>query len=105
MTPLTPLYRSLSQVSVCVQALSSLQAVPSALGGFEHTPVLVLQVPASWHWSSAVQTIGLEPMQVPLWQVSVWVQGLASLHGTPSSFAGAERLAVAGWEVSAGGHR
>src|SRR2546427_795162 len=95
-TGLLPVHTPLSQVSVCVQALPSLQAVPSALGGFEHMPVLVLQVPASWHWSSAVQTIGLEPMQVPLWQVSVWVQGLASLHGTPSSFAGSEQLAGAG---------
>ena len=34
------------QVSVCVQALPSLQAVPSAFGGFEQTPVVGLQVPA-----------------------------------------------------------
>jgi hypothetical protein len=31
--------------SVCVQALLSLQIVPSALFGFEHVPVLELQVP------------------------------------------------------------
>src|SRR3989442_93373 len=94
----------LSQVSVCVQALASLQAVPLVLAGFEHMPVAGLQVPAAWHWSEAVQTIGLEPMQVPLWQVSVWVQGLASLHGTPSSFAGSEQLPVAGSQVPASWH-
>ena len=34
------------QTSNCVQASPSLQAVPSALAGFEQTPVAVLQVPA-----------------------------------------------------------
>jgi hypothetical protein len=37
------------QVSVCVQALPSLQAVPSAAFGFEQTPVAGLQTPAAWH--------------------------------------------------------
>ena len=37
------------QVSVCVQALSSLQAEPFDLAGFEHWPVDGLQVPALWH--------------------------------------------------------
>jgi hypothetical protein len=35
--------------------LVSSQVVPSALAGFEHTPVDVLQTPAVWHESSAVQ--------------------------------------------------
>src|SRR5262245_24978970 len=43
------------QVSFVEQALPSLHDVPSVLLGFEHTPVVVSQVPASWHWSSAVQ--------------------------------------------------
>jgi hypothetical protein len=30
-----------------------------------------------------VQTTGLEPVQVPFWQVSVWVQALPSLHAVP----------------------
>jgi len=34
------------QVSVCVQALPSLQAVPSAFAGFEQTPVVGSHVPA-----------------------------------------------------------
>jgi hypothetical protein len=48
-----------------VHVLPSLHAVPLGLVGFEHTPVLVLQVPATWHWSSALQTTGFEPEQVP----------------------------------------
>jgi hypothetical protein len=36
----------LSHASEVVQALSSLQATPSAFSGFEQTPVLELQVPA-----------------------------------------------------------
>src|SRR5207249_746043 len=71
------------QVSVCVQALASLQAVPLVLSvGAEHTPVAGLQVPGWWHWS-AVQTTGLAPTQLPFWQVSVCVQGLPSLQAVP----------------------
>src|SRR5438876_5695839 len=70
-------------VSVCVHALPSLQAVPLAAFGFEQTPVDVLQVPATWHWSEAVQTTGFEPVQVPDWQVSVCVQALPSLQAVP----------------------
>jgi hypothetical protein len=36
-------------VSLCVQALPSLQPVPFGLAGFEHWPVAGLQVPTSWH--------------------------------------------------------
>ena len=38
-----------SQVSLCVQALPSLQDVPSAAFGLEQVPVAGLQVPATWH--------------------------------------------------------
>src|SRR5437762_8636992 len=71
------------QVSVCVQALPSLHAVPLPAFGLEHRPVAVSQVPATWHWSSALQTTGLEPVQVPFWQVSVWVQASPSLQAAP----------------------
>jgi len=37
------------QVSVCVQALPSLQAEPFAFGGFEQAPVEGSHVPAVWH--------------------------------------------------------
>jgi len=53
------------QVSLCVQALPSVQVVPSGLLGFEQVPFAGSQVPASWHWSSAEQTTGLAPVQTP----------------------------------------
>ena len=52
--------------SLSVHALPSLQVVLSATGGFEHTPVAPLQVPATWHWSAAAQVTGFDPVQVPL---------------------------------------
>ena len=70
-------------MSPVVQALLSLHVLPFALVGFEHVPVLVLQVPAVWHWSMAPHTTGLPPTQVPLWQVSVCVHALLSLHVVP----------------------
>jgi len=36
-------------VSVWVHALPSPQLVPSDFCGLEHTPVEVLQAPATWH--------------------------------------------------------
>ena len=49
MTGLPPVQTPLWQLSVCVQALPSLQAVPFAAFGFVQTPVPVLQTPATWH--------------------------------------------------------
>lgn len=46
--------------------MPSLQVVPFAAVGFEHVPLLGLQVPATWHWSSAVHAMGFEPVHVPL---------------------------------------
>src|SRR5690349_630753 len=42
--------------SAWVHALPSLQGIPSRAGGFVHCPVAGSQVPAVWHWSSAMQT-------------------------------------------------
>jgi hypothetical protein len=70
-------------VSVCVHAFPSVHVVPFALAGFEQTPVPVLHVPAVWHWSEAVQVTGFEPVHVPDWQVSVWVQAFPSLQAVP----------------------
>src|SRR5881396_435479 len=92
------------QVSVRVQALPSLHAVPLLAFGLEHWPVAVLQVPASWHWSSALQTTGLEPVQVPLWQVSVCVQALPSLHAGPMLGLSLGHWVVAGSQASAWWH-
>jgi hypothetical protein len=46
-----------------------LQVVPSGRVGLEHTPVAGSQVPTPWHWSEAVQTTALPPVQAPLLQV------------------------------------
>jgi hypothetical protein len=70
-TGLEPVHVPLWQLSVCVHALPSLHVVPFAAVGLEHAPVLVLHVPATWHWSLAVQVTGFDPVQVPLWQLSV----------------------------------
>src|SRR5437016_12930960 len=74
-TGLAPTQAPASQVSVCVQALPSLQGAPLGLGGLLQTPVAGLQVPAEWHWSAAVQATGLAPTQAPASQVSVCVGG------------------------------
>jgi len=103
-TGLEPVQTPPWQVSVCVQALPSVHAVPFVLGGLEHTPVLVLQVPTSWHWSEAVHTTGFEPMQVPFWQVSVCVQALPSVQVVPSVLLGFEHTPVDGSQVPATWH-
>src|SRR5438552_3718383 len=91
-------------MSVSVQALPSLQAVPSALAGLLQAPVAGLQVPAVWHWSEAVHTTGFVPTQAPAGQVSVRVQALPSLQGAPSALAGLLHAPVAGWQVPAVWH-
>ena len=68
-----------------------MQAVPSAIAGFEQTPVPGVHVPATWHWSWAVQVTGLLPVQVPAWQASVWVHRSPSLHAVPSAIGGFEQ--------------
>src|SRR5712664_30430 len=90
-----PAQRPLWQVSVCVQALPSLHGVPLVAVGLEQVPVAGLHVPATWHWSRTVQVTGLLPTQLPLWQVSVCVQALPSLHGVPFVAVGVEQRPVA----------
>jgi hypothetical protein len=92
------------QVSLCVQALPSLHDAPSAFAGFEHTPVLVLHVPAVWHWSGAAQVTGFAPVQAPAWQVSLCVQASPSVHDAPSAFAGFEHTPVPVSQVPAVWH-
>src|SRR5229473_1630177 len=101
---LLPTQLPLWQVSVWVQALPSLHAVPSVAAGLEQMPVAGLHVPATWHWSRAVQVMGLLPTQLPLWQVSVWVQALPSLHAVPSVAVGLEQIPVVGSHVPATWH-
>src|SRR5438874_1528747 len=52
------------QVSVCVPASPSSQAVPSSCAGSEQVPVAGLHVPAAWHWSEGVHTTAV-PIQAP----------------------------------------
>jgi hypothetical protein len=109
-TGLAPVHAPAWQVSVSVQAFPSLHDVPFAAAGFEHTPLDVLHVPATWHWSLAVQLTGFAPVHTPAWQVSVWVQALPSEHPVPFALAGFEHTPVAGlhvptsWQASSATH-
>ena len=60
-----PTHAPAAHVSTLVHPLPSLQRVPFGAFGFEHEPVAVLQVPATWQASEAVQTTGLDPAHVP----------------------------------------
>jgi len=93
-TGLAPVHVPLSHVSVCVQALPSLQVVPFAAAGFEHVPVNGLHVPTAWHWSDAVHVTGFAPVHVPLSHASVCVHALPSLHVVPFAAAGFEHCPV-----------
>ena len=53
------------QASDRVQAFASSQVVPFGFTGFEQTPVAGLHVPATWHESIALQTMGSAPTQTP----------------------------------------
>src|SRR5206468_729296 len=99
-----PVHTPAWHVSAVVHALPSLHAVPSGLAGLEHVPVAGSHVPASWHWSWAVQVTGLLPVQVPLSHVSLWVQAFPSVHAVPSAFVGFEHIPVAGSHVPASWH-
>ena len=101
---LAPLQVPVWQVSVWVHALPSLHAVPLVLFGLLQTPVALLHVPALWHWSLAVQTIGLAPVQTPAWQVSVWVHELPSLHVVPVALLGLLHVPVAALQVPTSWH-
>jgi hypothetical protein len=91
-------------VSDCVQPLPSLQVVPSVTAtGLEHVPVAGSQA-LTWHWSGAVHWIGLPPVQVPAWHVSVCVQALPSLQLVPSLAFGLEHVPVAGLHTPATWH-
>src|SRR5256712_240366 len=59
-----------THASPTVQASPSSQGVASAAAGFEQSPVDGSHVPASWHWSRAVQTTGTPGTQPPATQAS-----------------------------------
>jgi hypothetical protein len=91
-------------VSLCVQALPSLQLVPFGLFGFEHAPVAGLHTPGMWHASPSPQSTGAPPVQTPPWHVSVCVQALPSLHPVPFGLFGFEHMPVAGLQDPAPWH-
>jgi len=93
-TGLLPVHTPLWQVSVLVQALLSLQALPSTLDGFEQTPVFGSQLPALWHWSLAVHDTAPLPVHLPALQASVLVQASPSSQLVPSMRGTALQLPV-----------
>jgi hypothetical protein len=93
-----PLQAPLWQVSVCVHAMPSLQAVPFGAAGFEQ-PAAGSQVPATWHASLATQVTRLEPVQEPALHTSVWVQTFPSLHAVPSAAGGFVHAPLAASQV------
>jgi hypothetical protein len=52
-------------VSLCVHLSPSLQVVPSFFVGFVQAPVPGSQLPASWHWSDALQVTAAPAVQAP----------------------------------------
>jgi hypothetical protein len=99
-----PLQAPAKQVSVWVHGLPSSQVEPSGFWGFVQLPVAGLQLPASWHESWGIQTTGLEPAQIPVWQVSVWVHMLPSLQIVPLVTGGSEQTPLAGLHTPAAWH-
>ena len=59
-----PVQTPVWQASPVVHALLSLHVVPFVFGGLVQRPLVWSQVPTSWHWSVAVQTMAVPP-QVP----------------------------------------
>ena len=99
-----PLQTPAWQVSLCVQALPSLQAAPSGLTGFEQAPVCGSHVPASWQASGAAQVTAFPPVQTPAEHVSVRVQALPSSQAVPFGFCGFEHVPVCGSQVPGAWH-
>jgi hypothetical protein len=87
-----------SQVSGLSQGVSAElpQLDPLGLAGSEQTPVLVLQVPASWHSSDATQVTGaVVSPHTPAVHVFTPLHAFpSSLHDAPSAFAGFEQTPV-----------
>jgi hypothetical protein len=80
-----PVQMPTRHASPAVQAFPSLQVLPSVLTGFEHIPVVASQVPALWHWSLALQSFAVPPVQAPARHASPVVQAFASLQTAPSA--------------------
>jgi hypothetical protein len=83
-----------------VHGLPSSQLEPFGAAGFEQSPLVGSHVPATWHWSSAVQMVPV-PVQVPPWQVAPVVHALPVLHGVPLVAFGLLQRPVAGLQTPA----
>jgi hypothetical protein len=85
------------QASTRVQALPSLQSVPSGRAGeAPHMPLAGSQVPGPWQTSLAVQSTGSAPWHAPARQASVRVHALPSLQVTPSALGAYQQAPVPG---------
>ncbi len=62
-------------------------------------PVDVLQLPAAWQESGAVQATWLPAVHVPAWQVSSRSQELPSLHEAPLETLEYCEVETLGWHV------
>src|SRR5881628_1327730 len=94
----TPLW----QVLIPLHMLPSSQSAPLLFAGFEHVPVLVLQVPAVWQASEPGQvTGGVASVPSPLWQVLIPLHMLRSSQSAPLLFAGFEHVPVLVLQVPA----
>ena len=103
-TGLAPAQLPAWQLSLCVQALLSSQAVPLPTAGSLQTPVPGLHVPTVWHWSLAVQVTGFEPVQTPAWQLSVCVHASPSSQAVPLAATGSLQTPVPGSHVPTSWH-
>jgi hypothetical protein len=102
-TGFDPVHTPVWHASVWVHALPSLQVVPFAALGFEQVPVLVLHVPARWHWSLAVQVTAVPP-HTPAVHASLVVHALPSLQVVPFDAVGFEQVPVLVLHVPATWH-
>jgi hypothetical protein len=102
-TWLPPVQTPVTHVSVCVQAFPSEHDVPSALVGFEHTPLVGSHVPTAWHWSLAVQVTAV-PAQIPAAHWSAVVHAFPSLQAVPFGADGFVQAPVAGLHVPTAWH-
>ena len=103
-TGFDPVHTPAWQVSVCVQALPSLQAVPLARSGSSTPGGRVARPGRVALVGRRAGRRGSAPVQTPAWHVSVWVQALPSLHAVPLLAAGFEQAPVDGSHVLAPWH-
>src|SRR5439155_1233018 len=90
--------------SPVVHASLSSHAVPSGFGGFEQRPVDGSHIPASSHWSCAVQITSLQPMHHPPCHASPVVHASTRPPSDLSGFGGFEQRPVDGSQVPASWH-